>query len=359
MAKIVVNNKVLDKYISGMSLNDSIREVFHGEIQDRIKENEAFKDFAPLNLVMFDAGINKYSNVGELMNTATYTSGGTESNEWLFPVWLETTIREAAYGQNIISHLCDTSVGIEGNIVKSATLDMLSKENKPNVKKARISEGADLPLAKIKIGDKAISLWKHGRAIEMTYEAVRRMRIDLFTKHMNAIVSDVAFQGLDDAVDVLQNGDGNKNAATKIAALANDAALTSDALVGALIDYWMANHFSADTLTMNPTHFKKLVGMTFDPKMAAGASMQFTFNTPQLGAQNVTLLCADVPQIGGKNVIMLSNKSNSLIRYEENGSNIQENQNFARNQTQLLTVSENSGYAINTVGSNMFIEFTA
>ena len=359
MAKIVVNNAVIDKYTKGMSLNDAIRSVFKDEIDKRISENEAFKDFAPLNMVMFDAGINKYSTVGDLMNTASYTSGGMDSNEWLFPAWLETTIRESAYGQNILFYLCDTTIPIDGNIVRSATLDMLSKENKPNVKKARVSEGADLPLAKIRIGDKAISLWKHGRAIEMTYEAVRRMRIDLFNKHMNAIVSDIAFQGMDDAIDVLQNGDGNKNSATKIATLANDAALTAEALNGALIDYWMANHFAADTLVMGADHFKILMGMTFDPSLTGGASARFTFNAPQIGTQNINILCADVPQIGSKNVIMLANKSNSLIRYQENGSNIQENQNFARNQTQLLTVSENSGYAINTVGSNMFIEFNA
>ena len=358
MGKIVVNNDVIDLYLKGKSLNDSIESVFCDEITARIAENENLKNLTPLNMVMRDAGINKYSTVGELMNSA-YTSGGIESNEWLFPAWLETTIRESAYGQNVISYLCDTTIGIDGDTVKSATLDLLSDENKKNIKKGRVAEGADLPLAKIKIGEKAITLWKHGRAIEMTYEAVRRMRIDLFTKHMNAIIADIAFQNLDDAVEVMQKGDGNGNAATKIATLANDDALTADALVGALIDYWMQNHFAADTLTMNADHFKKLVGMTFDPTLAAGASMKFTFSTPQLGAQNVTLLAANVPQIGSKDVIMLSNRANTLIRYEENGSNIQENQNFARNQTRLLTVSENSGYAIGTVGSNMFIEFTA
>lgn len=356
--KIYVNRDVIDKYRSGMSLNDSIKKVFEKEIENKIATIKDFNELSPLQMAMHDAGINKYSTVGDVMNTA-YQSGGIESNEWLFPAWIETMIREPEYGTNIVSSICDTTIGVDSNIVKSASIDLLSDENKQAVRKMRISEGADLPLARIKMGEKAISLWKHGRAIEMTYEAMRRMRIDIFQKHMNAIRADLGRQGLAEAVYVLQKGDGNNNAATKLAELANDDALTAESLVSALIDYWMANNFAADTLTMNKDHFKKLVGMTFDPQMAAGASMRFTFSTPQLGTQNITLLCADVPQIGGKDVIMVSNKANSLIRYEENGSNIQENQSFARNQTSIMTVSENSGYAINTFGSNMFIEFTA
>ena len=355
---ITVNSKVIDLYMQGKSLNDAIRSVHEDEIQDVVSKNERLKELTPLNLVMRDAGINKYSTVGELMNTA-YTSGGLESNEWLFPAFVETTIREAIYADDILSYLCNTTIGVDSNIVKSATLDLLSDKNKRSVKKMRIAEGADLPTAKISIGEKAINLWKHGRAIEMTYETVRRMRIDLFTKQMGAIVKDITFQNFDAAVDVLVNGDGNANAASKIATLDNLAALTGESLASAMIDYWFENHYIANTLTMNKEKFKKLVGMTFDSSLTPGATARLSFNIPQIGAQTVTILCGDVPQIGSKDVILMSNKDMSLIRYEENGSNIQENQSFARNQTNLLTVSENSGYAINTVGSNRFIEFTA
>ena len=355
---ITVNSKVIDLYMQGKSLNDAIRTVHEDEIQDVISKNDRLKELTPLNLVMRDAGINKYSTVGELMNTA-YTSGGLESNEWLFPAFVETTIREAIYADDILSYLCNTTIGVDSNIVKSATLDLLSDKNKRSVKKMRIAEGADLPTAKISIGEKAINLWKHGRAIEMTYETVRRMRIDLFTKQMGAIVKDITFQNFDAAVDVLVNGDGNANAATKIATLDNLAALTGESLASAMIDFWFENHYIADTLTMGKDKFKKLVGMTFDSSLTPGATARLSFNIPQIGAQTVTILCGDVPQIGSKDVILMSNKDMSLIRYEENGSNIQENQSFARNQTNLLTVSENSGYAINTVGSNRFIEFTA
>lgn len=70
MAKIVVNSKVRDLYTNGVSLNDAIRSTFKEEIEDRIAKNEAFKDFKPLDMVLYDAGINKYSTMEKLMNTA-------------------------------------------------------------------------------------------------------------------------------------------------------------------------------------------------------------------------------------------------------------------------------------------------
>lgn len=356
MGKICVNNRVLDQYQKGLSLNDAIYNVFEGDIKDKIKDNDAFAKMTPLQMVFHDAGISKYSTVGDIMNTANYTSNGMDSNEWLFPAWVETTIREAAYAQDIINYLCDTTQGVDSNIVKSATLDLMNDKNKPSIKKARIAEGADLPIGRIYIGEKAINLWKHGRAIELTYEAARRMRIDLFTKQMNAIISDIAFQNLDAAVDVLVNGDGNDNAAKQLGTLATDNVITPAELVGFLIDYWYTNHYSADTLTVPINFYKQIVGMTYDPTLAEGASMRMKFNTPQLGEQNLTVLCANIPKIGSKDALILSSRSNSLIRYVENGSNIQENQNFARNQTRLLTVSENSGYAIGVTGSNMYIQ---
>lgn len=358
MSKICINNEVIDAYRSGKSMNDAIRSVFKSQIDEKISEDQKLEKLSPMNLVMLDAGLSKYSTMGDLMNTA-YTSGGTESNEWLFPAFVETTVREAIYASDILSYLCNTTIGVDSNIVKSAMLNLLSDKNKKGVKKMRIAEGADLPTAKITIGEKAINLWKHGRAIEMTYEAVRRMRIDLFTKQMGAIVNDIAFQNFDAAVDVLVNGDGNDNAATKLATLENLEALTGEALAGAMIDYFFTNHYIANTITMGREKYKKLFGMTFNANEVPGATAKLSFNFPQIGSQEVTVLCGDVPQIGGKDVIMLSNRDMSLIRYEENGSNIQENQMFARNQTQLMTISENSGYAINTNGSNMYIEFTA
>lgn len=355
---VCVNNKVYEHYMSGMTLNDAILEEFKDEIQDRIQKDDTFKDFSPKDFVMFDAGITKYSKIDDIVKATTnslYTSGGMESNEWLFPAWVDSTLHEAVYESDIINYLVSTTIGVDSNIVKSAMLDLTSDKNRNAIKRARVAESADLPLAKIVMGEKAITLWKHGRAIETSYEATRRMTIPMWQRHMAAIVADLAHQNLEAATDVIVNGDGNNNAAIEIADVAS-AGLTASGLIDALIDYWAKNHYSADTIVAGPDDFKKLVKMTFDVNQVPGASNRLSFNIPQIGTQNVTVLMANTAiKIGNNDIITLSNRANSLIRYTENGSNIQEAQAFIRNQTNLMTFSENSGYAIGTAGSNMYI----
>lgn len=354
---ICFNNKVLNNYLSGMTINDALTDAFECEINDRISENEIFTKMTPFQMAMYDAGISKYSKMADIMDSALYTSGGLDDNQWLFPVWVETTLREAMYGQNIISYLVNTTVGIDGNTVQSPTLNLKSEKNKKGIKRARIAEGADIPVGKIQIGERAITLWKHGRAIEMTYEAVRRMRIDLFARQMNAIASDLAFQNLDFATETLANGDGNTgSASTELGETATANTITAEELAGFFFDYWFENHFPADTIVAPVSIAKQISAMTFDTSLASGAGPNTKFNMPQFNAQNVTVLAADVPKISDADVILLLNRNNTLIRYEENGSNIQENQNFIRNQTKLMTFTENSGYAINTAGSNMHIK---
>ncbi len=356
--KIYVNQKVIDKYQSGRTLNEAIQEIYGEQIQARQKDNLILSKMSPLQIVMHDAGINNYSTVGDIMNTA-YTSGGLETNEWLFPAWVETTLREAALGQNIISYICDTTQSIDTNIIKSPMIDLGSEKNQKALKMARIAEGADLPTGKIQVGEKAVTLWKHGRAIELTYESLRRIAIPLFQKQLNAIINDVTFQNLNDAVLTLVEGDGNNNAAEKLATTATAGKITAAEIIDAMTEYWFAKHYVADTIIAPKEIFKQMKGFTYDINLVEGASATIRFNTPQLQQNEATLLTADVPKINGKDVIMLFNRANTLIRYEENGSNIRENQKFARNQTELLTVSENSGYAINTLGANTYIEIKA
>lgn len=353
MSKIMINNKVRDLYVSGMSLNDAIATEFGDHIKERVEENDKLAKLNPMQMAMFEAGIKRTDTIGKFMDA--YTSGGLDSNDWLFPAWMETTVREAMYAQNILPYIVTNTVTIDGNIVKSPFLDLMDEANKKAIKRARIAEGADIPVGKIAVGEKAISLWKHGRGIEMTYEALRRMRIDLFAIHMNAIATDLAQQNVEAAASVIESGDGNGNKATSLGQTSQSGVITSDELIDFLIDYLFDTNMNADTLVMSKDMYKQLGHMSFDSQLVYGATPRFTFNTPQLNLPEITILTADVPD----HKILVSNRANTLIRYEENGSNIQENQRFIRNQTELMTFTENSGYAINVAGTNRYIEIKA
>lgn len=356
MSKICVNKEVIDQYIEGESLNNAILNVFNADIQDRIKSNDAFAKMTPIQMVMFDAGLKNKNKLGDMMNSA-YTSGGMDTNQWLFPAWVETTLREAMYERDYIPYICTTRIGIDGNTVQSPTLNLLSEKNKPSIKRARIAEGADIPTGKIVIGERAITLWKHGRAIELTYEAARRMRIDLFSRQMAAISGDLAHQNVEAAIDVAANGDGNTDSVpVKIGTTETANAITAGDITDALMEYSDANNFNADTMVVPKKYLKEISAMTFDPTLSQGVSLQVKFNIPQIDMQNITIIGSDLSKIGNKDAMILLNKDLTLIRYEENGSNIQEMDNYIRNQMRLMTMTENSGYAIGVAGSNMYME---
>lgn len=361
--KICLTHDVWDKYISGETLNDAISDVFSDEIQERVKANAKFSDLKPLQMVMMDAGIRKTGTLGDMMynvNNSAYTSGGMDVNKWLFPAWVETTLRENLYDTDYLPYLVNTRIGVDGTTVQSPTLNLMTPENKNAIKKARIAEGADIPTGKITIGERAITLWKRGRAIELTYEAARRMRIELFSIQMRAIASDLARQEMDAAIDVLANGDGNTgSAAKKIGSTATAGKVVAKDITHALIEYSFANNFNANTIVLPRDHLESVANMVYDTQLAPGASMQVTFNIPQISEKQITLLGTDEIKIGNKDAMLLLNRDLSLIRYEENGSNIQEMDNFIRNQTKLMTLTENSGYAINMAGSNMYVEIGA
>lgn len=359
MEKICITPEVFENYVKGDNLNDAIKNVFGNEIQERVKQNEAFAQMTPMQMVMYDAGLKGKDNLGKMMNpqNAAYTSGGMDTNQWLFPAWVETTLRETMYEKDYLPYIVTSRMGIDGNTVQSPTLNLLSDKNKKAIVKARIAEGADIPTGKIVIGERAITLWKHGRAIELTYEAARRMRIDLFSRQMAAIAGDLAHQNMESAIDVAANGDGNTDSApVSIGTTASANTITGGDITDALLAYSDANHFDADVIVVPKKYLKMISAMTFDPTLSQGVSLQVKFNIPQIDIQNATIIGSDLAKVGNKDAMLLLNKDLTLIRYEENGSNIQEMENYIRNQMRLMTMTENSGYAISVAGSNMYME---
>lgn len=353
---ICVNEAVFDEYRAGSTLNEAILKVHNAAIQERCEKDDKFAQLSPIAMVMADAGLTNRSQLGEMMNAA-YTSGGTDVNTWLFPAWVETTLRQKVYETDYLPFVCTTRIGVDGNVVQSPMLNLLDEKNKKAIKKARIAELADIPTGKITMGDKAITLWKRGRAISLSYEVARRMRIDLVALQFRAIAGDLAHQNLEAAIDVAANGDGNTaSAPISVGTTTGAKAITAKDITNALFSYSDANHFNADVIVVPKAYLPTFAEMSFDQNLVPGISNQVKLNIPQIDAQNVTIIGSDEAQVNGKDAMLLLNKDLTLIRYEENGSNIQEMDNFIRNQSKLMTTTENAGYSISIAGSNMYME---
>lgn len=337
--KIVVTDKVIEKALaSNFSVNEVLAKEYEGEIADRRKSNPAFEKFSPIKMAMFDAGIDGTSIIKQFN-----TSG---AGEWLLPAFIDTRLRESVGTSDMLSYVVNSTVGVDGLSVVAASLDLLNDEtNKKNIEKARVSEGADLPLAVIKLGEQAIKMFKRGRAVEATYEALQYMRVDLFSKTIDAIGNDVAKQQFGDAITALIHGDGNNNKAPEIETASADV-ITYDDVIKVMTTFYDKSGLPITTAIAGEKFFSQLFKMLFDVDKANGADYRLTFSTPQFGVQNINLIYDKrVPQSGGKDQVIFLNSDMALVKYVANGSNIREMANNIRNQTRLGTISEIAAFS--------------
>ena len=76
-----------------------------------------------------------------------------------------------------------------------------------------VTEGARIPVRKIKTTEQAVKWWKHGSGYEFTYEFDRRASLDILTPYVARIVRRLELSKVAAATAVLVNGDGVHGAA--------------------------------------------------------------------------------------------------------------------------------------------------
>jgi hypothetical protein len=216
----------------------------------------------------------------------------------------------------------------------------------------RVGESATLPLAKITGSDRTITLKKYGRALEASYEVLRRIRVDKLARfiQLQAIQSEI--DKVAAAIDTLVNGDGNANtAATAINLTTLDSGTTAS---NPTLKSWIA------------------FGMEFEQPyilttalMQKGIALQIAMldtgssNTPLVAATAMGGLgtglapinqFADAVRYGwtsdapANKILGIDNRF-ALERVTEIGAEISEMERFILKQTQVVTMSEVEGYA--------------
>lgn len=337
-ARIVLTDEIVaDARDHGLPIKTEIENHYEGEIADMRKENEKLKDLNGLELCMFSAGLSKKSRIMDF-----YT---TQDNDLLFPAIIDTRLAETVAKDPMLNLIVEGEQMIDAASVKALTLDWATEGNKKALLKRDIAEGSDLPIVQIKTGEKAISLYKRGVAVQTTYEAVRHTTLELFMRTVNAIAANSAHQQMGDAVDVLLNGDGNDNAAP--VKVTTDAALTKAEVVDFCLDFYDANNgLVLDTFLVGKAWYRTLLDMVFPTDEAAGYHPGASFKFPQGAFGDITVVYdSRVADDGGKPRLIGLNRANALTRYIESGSIINEFASNIRNQTRLGTLSETVGFA--------------
>ena len=277
----------------------------------------------------------------------------TDENKLLFPEYIARTLVQAMVQYPVFQYLVAARTMIDSNVYKAGYLDLDDAKNKKATQMRRVTEAAELPIAKLKLGESAINIYKYGRAIEASYEALRRMSIEVFNIHLQEIGVQAADNKVAEILSIIKDGDGNNNAATSYKASDLDSSFTSALTRTAWIKFLLKFYPRAcNTVVSNEDGLLQVLEVLYPASSTAGLmdellakGLNVSVSLPQGFVSNVTLLYSPYAEkINGKVALYGLNRESAIEEIVEVGSTINEVDKFIKNQTEIMTVSENSGF---------------
>lgn len=153
----------------------------------------------------------------------------------LFPEFVARVVRQGLEEESILPDITATVTRFDGVDYRSIT--SVPTEEQKLLK--RVEEGAEIPQTRIRTQENLVRLHKRGRMLVASYEAIRFQRLDLFSVTLRQIGAYIGRMHLEDAMGVLQNGDGNKNPAQVYRVGTSPISGTAGTLsYEALVDFW-------------------------------------------------------------------------------------------------------------------------
>ena len=207
----------------------------------------------------------------------------TSDSAVLFPEFVSRVVR-AGMESDILPEITATTTNFEG--MDYRTIASVPTEDDKALR--RVEEGAAIPTTTIRTQENLVRLHKRGRMLVASYEAIRFQRLDLFSVTLRQIGAYIARMHLEDAVEVLMNGDGNDNAADAFEIGTSPISGTKGTLsYGALLDFWAQfDPYSMNTLLVSNDVMLKMLKLAEFQNPLTGLNFQGTgtLSTP-LGAK--------------------------------------------------------------------------
>jgi hypothetical protein len=229
----------------------------------------------------------------------------------------------------------------------------------------RIGESAEIPTATLTTSSRANRLRKYGRGLRATYEQLRRMRIDRLAWWIRwqALQSEV--DKVTAALDYLVSGDGNSGTAATVYDLTDlDSAATAGTLTlkGWLNFRMQFNQPYTMTTALMPTDVALQVILlnagTANVPLAGlnlnGVGNSLTpINTTADGIRYGWTAEAPASKIIG------FDRRFALEQVTEIGSEIRETERFITNQTELMVMTETSGFGVMDASGTKILNLAA
>ena len=159
----------------------------------------------------------------------------TTESAVLFPEFVSRVVRQGLEEGSILPDITATVTRFDGMDYRSIA-SIPSEEEKAL---RRVEEGARIPETTVRTQENLVRLHKRGRMLVASYEAIRFQRLDLFSVTLRQIGAYIARMHLEDAISVIQNGDGNDNAAEALKVGTSPIGGQAGTLsYDALLDFW-------------------------------------------------------------------------------------------------------------------------
>lgn len=220
---------------------------------------------------------------------------------------------------------------------------------------ARVAEGAEIPRAKLTTASRTINLLKYGRALQATYESLRRTRVDKVAFWLRQLALQTEMDKVSQAIYVLVNGDGNSSTAADAWRAQTDFDSTATGKTLTLKAWWNFKlkffpNFQLTHVLAAEGDVVKLgmvnLGSSSVPQYLLDTSMAPGYaNTLRDGTRyGVT---ADV----ASDTLVGVDATQALERVTEVGSNISEIERWIVSQEQILTMTEVEAFAVLNQGA--------
>jgi hypothetical protein len=198
----------------------------------------------------------------------------TMESSVLFPEYISRAVRTGMEEGDVLPKIIATTTTIDAMDYRSVT----SAATDSDKELSPVNEGTIIPATHVKTKDKLIKLQKRGRMLVASYEAIRFQKLDLFSVTLRQIGAYIHKMQVDDAVDVLYNGDGNNNRIQSYAIGNSPMSGTAGTLTNQqLLEFWTKfDPYTMNTILCGNEALLKLLALPELQNSQAGFNFQST-----------------------------------------------------------------------------------
>lgn len=351
--KIFVKDEDVEMAASkGISLSEYLNNKYASTVEQFNGELDAF------DIALLSGGIIVSSDLKVGLQSSTMDKFFTTTNENrnLFPEFVIRQLRQISNkSDGLLSKIVASTRIIEGDAARQVVLDLsdtpAGKENQLALQKRRIGEGADIPVATLKLGEVAIKIYKYGIGVRATYEVLRRTTIDMFRKQMELVSKQAEIDEMGSVIETIIEGDGNTNPAKVYKASELNPAGAKEGEIDAttLLKFLTADKKSGivfDTILTDSDTYVKFLTVLMDKNLTNAINPKVQFDFPQTFINNLSVLYSDDLGLteGGKHQVIGLAREYAIEKTIEAGSIINEVAKAVQNQTQSAYMTENAGF---------------